>query len=295
MNRYVVLVDAGYLLRQSVEILSKKASHRRGDLQITNANGLIKLLTDKASSALNNDNLLRVYWYDGVSGTLTPEQKAIVAMEDVQLRAGSINSKGQQKGVDSKIVIDLIELATNHAISDAMLVTGDGDLAIGVELAQRRGVRVAVLGVEDFTVGVHHAQSFEVTSVADRVIRIGQSELAKCLAYKPTKTTVVTSTSPTAIAPKASVTPTPKPPASKPLTPLDKNQEADIEKAVTSFISSQTPPLTKSAISSTGSVAQDIDKAFIFAIYTSLGGVKLTPEQKVFARSCLRKKLIGSA
>lgn len=298
MNRYVVLVDAGYLLRQSIEILSKKVSHRRNDLQILDAKGLINLLIDSASTALNNKNLLRIYWYDGVSGSLTSEQKSIVAIDDVQLRAGTINSKGQQKGVDSKIVIDLIELATNHAISDAMLVTGDGDLAIGVELAQRRGVRVAVLGVEDMSVGVHHAQSFEVTSIADRVVRIGTAEISKFLKYHPSTVKVKSVASATTAVTTATATPAAATPATTPATKFMAPAATPIppktiEDAVQSYIDSQTPPLTKSVISTTGSIDALIDKAFIFHVYAALGGTKLAPEQKIQARTILKKKILA--
>jgi uncharacterized LabA/DUF88 family protein len=56
-------------------------------------------------------------------------------MPDVKIRLGYINGAGQQKGVDSLIVTDLIELARNQAISDAYLVSGDGDLRVAVQIA----------------------------------------------------------------------------------------------------------------------------------------------------------------
>src|SRR5471030_1683532 len=141
MDRLVVLVDAGYLLSQAVKVLSAKKSRSRADLHLNDAAGLVNMLISKARTELNNNELLRVYWYDGLKGGLSAEHKAIIDVDDVQLRTGTINGQGQQKGVDSKIVIDLIELASNHAISDALVVTGDGDLAIGIELSQRRGIR----------------------------------------------------------------------------------------------------------------------------------------------------------
>ena len=186
MHRFTILVDAGYLLRQAAEILSNKTPKTgRGDITIVDPQGLIQMLVQKTKVALQNNNLLRVYWYDGVKTTMTAEHKAIMALEDVQFRAGTVNGNGQQKGVDSRIVTDLVELAGHHAVCDALLVTGDGDLAIGIELAQRRGVRVAVLGVEDMTVGVHHSQSGEVVSVADRVVRIGRADIAPYIHYTP--------------------------------------------------------------------------------------------------------------
>jgi hypothetical protein len=64
------------------------------------------------------------------------------------LRLGFINSVGQQKGVDSLLVTDLVELSRNGAICDAVLLGGDEDLRIGVQIAQSFGVRVHLVGIE---------------------------------------------------------------------------------------------------------------------------------------------------
>ena len=58
-------------------------------------------------------------------------------LDNVKLRLGQLNSAGQQKGVDSLIVTDLMELARNKAISDAVVVTGDEDIRIAVQIAQK--------------------------------------------------------------------------------------------------------------------------------------------------------------
>ena len=50
--------------------------------------------------------------------------------------------------MDSLIVTDLVELARNRAISDAVLVSGDEDVRIGVQIAQSFGVRVHLIGIE---------------------------------------------------------------------------------------------------------------------------------------------------
>ncbi len=65
----------------------------------------------------------------------------------MKLRLGMINGMGQQKGVDSLIVTDLIELARNHAISEALLLSGDEDLRIGVTIAQTFGVCIHLIGI----------------------------------------------------------------------------------------------------------------------------------------------------
>ena len=78
-------------------------------------------------------HFLRVYWYDGVIGYKGPtlQQTDLAHLDNVKLRLGFVNSFGEQKGVDSLIVTDLIELVRNHAISDAVLLSGDEDIRIG--------------------------------------------------------------------------------------------------------------------------------------------------------------------
>ena len=78
----------------------------------------------------------------------TAKQQRLADTDDVKLRLGVVAHTGKQKGVDSLIVTDLIELARNHAISDAVLLSGDEDVRIGVQIAQTYGVRVHLLGIE---------------------------------------------------------------------------------------------------------------------------------------------------
>lgn len=175
VERYVLMIDAGYLLVQSVKFLSSGTSHKRSELQLKDPGALIAGVIESAVRVMglgDDRELLRVYWYDGVgSDGLTPTQRQIIDVDDVQLRAGTINGRRQQKGVDSLIVTDLVELATNRAVCDAIVVTGDSDLAVGIEIAQKRGVRIGVLGVEHFGKDskVTHNISPEITNLADRV------------------------------------------------------------------------------------------------------------------------------
>lgn len=289
MKRFTILVDAGYFMRQAVEILSAKASNSRRELQLHNPHGLMQMLIEKASASLQNKELLRIYWYDGIGATMTAEHKAIIALEDVQIRAGTINAKGQQKGVDSRIVTDLVELASNHAIWDAMLVTGDGDLAIGIELAQRRGVRVAVMGLEDLATSVYHQQSPELTHIADRVIRIGKNDIAPYLRYVPS---LVKPPIKTATPNPAPVTPNPAPTSnSKMPNGLDAQVIQNIEAAVTEFLANQTPPVTKAVVSATGSIEGQTDRALLFAVMRSLNCGALDNATKNYARAYLKKQV----
>jgi uncharacterized LabA/DUF88 family protein len=293
VNRYAILVDAGYFMRQAIEILSDKASHSRSELCVNDPLGLMQMLIKKASESLQNKALLRIYWYDGIGASMTAEHKAIIALEDVQIRAGTINAKGQQKGVDSRIVTDLIELASNHAICDAMLVTGDGDLAIGIELAQRRGVRVAVMGIEDLTIPVSHQQSPELTHIADRVVRIGKTDIAPFLSYAPGPAKPPAKA---VAAPAVTATSVPASHSKTPIAPIAQDTQVTlhIENAVSQFLAAQMPPVTSAAISVTGVIERQTDSALLFAVMRSLGGGALKPAEKNHARAELKKQVGAS-
>lgn len=288
------MVDAGYLLRQAIEIVSARASTSRADLEIIDPAGLIKVLLDKSRSTLvlTDKELLRVYWYDGVMPNgFTPQQKALVNVDDVQFRAGTINGRGQQKGVDSLIVTDLIELTSHHAICDAVLITGDSDLAVGIEVAQKRGVRIAVLGVEDLAAGVAHHQSFEITSRADRVGMLGQLELTPVLKYTPVQprasiTQLPTTTSTalgTATLASAAVVPQPVAPR-----PLDQTQIAD---AVKNFVALQAVPMAAVIDPITKRIDSQVDRALLHHVFTTLGQGKLKDDEKIYARQVFRAEV----
>ncbi len=143
-SRYAVFVDAGYVFGQGA--LSVSATKlTRSQLRLNEAEIMNQL---RSITARPGAELLRVYWYDGTRGSMTVEQTTLAEMPDVKVRLGYINGVGQQKGVDSLIVTDLIELARNQAIGDAYLVSGDGDLRVAVQIAQSFGVRVHLVTLE---------------------------------------------------------------------------------------------------------------------------------------------------
>lgn len=305
MDRFAVLVDAGYLLSQSVQILSHQQSKSRKDIAISDPQGLIGKIIEHSIEALGNRKLLRVYWYDGVSGRLSAEHEALSLLADVQFRPGTISRSGQQKGVDSKIMADLIELSSNHAISDAVLVTGDGDLVVGIDLAQRRGVRIAVLGVEDSGSGVLHNQSFEVVCVADRVRRMGKLDLAPYLSYSPaTATTVPAAASvivqPTAVkkvAPKKAAAKKPPAPAKKPkevaLPVVPAKATPHLEELpgiVKRFIATANPPFEKTVVTPTGALGQALDSKLLKTATEALGR-KPMPSERAELRKLFRENL----
>ena len=147
MARVAIFVDAGYLYAAgSVAIAG--SNRRREDVDLNRVAAIDKLRAI-ADDKTNKATLLRIYWYDGVLPRgPSSQQQSLANMDDVKLRLGIISPSGQQKGVDSLIVTDMVELARNHAITDAVLLSGDEDVRIGVLITQSFGVRVHLLGIE---------------------------------------------------------------------------------------------------------------------------------------------------
>ncbi|MHB1700924.1 MAG: NYN domain-containing protein [Acidobacteriaceae bacterium] len=273
MQRYAILVDAGYLLAQAAHIMSAGATKRRAGLDIHDPDGLVNAIKLEAAKHLDltGKELLRIYWYDGVGPTgRTRQQKNINNIPDVQFRSGTINSRGQQKGVDTLLVIDLIELSTNQAISDAIIVASDGDFAAGIELAQRRGVRIAVLGIEDGTSGLRHNQSVEVLDRADRAgVATGVLVTPYC-SYIPAAVPQSIG-SPLTTARHAVAQPSAQP-----------QQSSAINQAVAEFIA-QNAPDASVIDGPTGRVDQATDRLLLYAVYLAVGR-KLTPDEIRAAR-----------
>jgi hypothetical protein len=127
---------------------------------------MITDLCSKAGRVVDNLPLLRTYWYDATPGSrLTMEQSTLAMLPGVKLRIGVLNNIGKQKGVDSLIVTDIIDLARNRAIADAVLMTGDEDLRIAVQVAQSFGVRVHLLGCGDLSRNMSEFLQMEADSV----------------------------------------------------------------------------------------------------------------------------------
>ncbi|MBL0729439.1 NYN domain-containing protein [Piscinibacter sp. HJYY11] len=284
MNRFAVMVDAGYLLCQAVDIVSNRSSKKRRDLEIVDPAGLVALLIRKSKEllALDGKELLRVYWYDGVFPTgMTEQQAAMINVDDLVLRAGTVNGAGKQKGVDSLIVTELVELSSHHAICDAVLVTGDSDLAVGIDLAQRRGVRIAVLGVQDLTQGVIDQQSAEIRNRSDRVGHLCRADIEGLVRFKPAARKAASTEAPA----KPSA-----PPYQRELTPDD---DVKIGDAVRTFINAQeNPALLRNAINATTQkIDVNVDRILIHNIFRMLARGELTNAEKMLARAKFRALL----
>lgn len=150
MNRYALFVDAGYFFAGGAEAAFGERISRH-DFRIGDVEACLEGLQSFAAERCPGHELLRIYWYDAPpKAGLSVEQSTLALQPGMKLRLGVLNSVGEQKGVDSLIVTDLIELARNRAISDAVLISGDEDVRIGVEVAQSFGLRVHLLGMGNF-------------------------------------------------------------------------------------------------------------------------------------------------
>ncbi len=183
MDRYALFVDAGYFFAAGAQAASgSQTPPPRKLTTIKSPRAMLKALCDKASYIASNmpfdvaDEippdiagsmpLLRIYWYDAIPGSrLSLEQSTLALLSGVKLRLGALNGIGEQKGVDSLIVTDIIDLARNRAIADAVVVSGDDDLRIAVQVAQSFGVRVHILAAGDFSINVSTSLRMEADSV----------------------------------------------------------------------------------------------------------------------------------
>ncbi|MFI5297825.1 MAG: NYN domain-containing protein [Polyangiales bacterium] len=170
MDRVAVFVDAGYLFAQGSAIVAGSVLHR-DDMHL-DADAAIAAVSAHATR-LSGVPLLRVYWYDAAVSAPTPQQLALAHRANLKLRLGTLNQQGHQKGVDTLLVTDLLTLARNRAIADAVLVSGDEDLRVGVAQAQELGVRVHLLGIEP----AWQTQSASLMQEADTIHELTRAEI----------------------------------------------------------------------------------------------------------------------
>lgn len=147
MERVAAFVDAGYFWVQLSYLLYGE-KRKREDIHI-DAPKMRESLIAAIQNQFSGCSLLRIYWYDGRDprGILTEQHQALARLDDIKMRYGTLNAYGQQKGVDGLLMADLLALAQNRAITSAIILSGDADLAPGVGAAQMLGVRIHRLGI----------------------------------------------------------------------------------------------------------------------------------------------------
>lgn len=180
VGNIAIFIDAGYLFKQgSCAVFNTELGRHELTLD---AQKFVELLGTWICERYPHDDLFRTYWYDGArKGVPSQDQLNVAALPFVKLRVGRINAAGQQKGVDTLVVRDLMVLSQERSIHRAVVVSGDEDLREGIEYAQDRGVRVAVVGI-DASKG--RSQSVELVREADESLVLPSAVVNATLARK---------------------------------------------------------------------------------------------------------------
>ena len=143
MDRCALFVDAGYVLADGAMAVH---GTRHRDSVTWDYPGLVKFL-----SGLSRDRsglpVLRCYWYEGVAeGRRTAEHDALADLPGLKLRLGRMRP-GRRDGVETEMHRDLTTLARNGAISDAVVVSGEEELAEVIAEVQDLGIRVILVHI----------------------------------------------------------------------------------------------------------------------------------------------------
>ncbi|MEV0582827.1 NYN domain-containing protein [Nonomuraea sp. NPDC050310] len=170
MDRCALFVDAGYLLADGAMAVH---GTRHREAVAWDYPGLLQLLSN-LSRERTGLPLLRCYWYEAtVEGRRTPEHDALADIPGLKLRLSRIRP-GRREGVDAQVHRDLMTLARNSAICDAVVVSGDEDLTQVVCDAQDLGIRVTVVHI---TAEGSWAVSRSLRQEGDDLIEIGGGHL----------------------------------------------------------------------------------------------------------------------
>ncbi|WP_291314374.1 NYN domain-containing protein [Corynebacterium sp. UBA2622] len=166
LERTLVFVDTSYLLASFYNSWSIGA---RSQLEI-DLPEVVATLREMVTNQLDQP-LHRQYWYDGIPESGPHRyQRALRTCDGVQLRTGQLIEWGErrtQKGVDTRLVADVVVNAMRGQFSDFVLVTGDADMIPGVEEAANNGVRVHLYGFgwDSMSAALRHA--CDTTTILD--------------------------------------------------------------------------------------------------------------------------------
>jgi uncharacterized LabA/DUF88 family protein len=280
MDRVAVLVDAGYFFAAGSALVGGGEKSKRSLITL-DVEATIKALKRLALTTTGRE-LLRIYWYDGASARTGPsaEHIRIAHCNDVKLRLGFLNAVGQQKGVDSLIVTDLVELARNNAISDAMLISGDEDVRIGVVLAQSFGVRVHLVAIHPG----RGTQSHQLMQESDTWTEWGLEEVKPLISLR-----VEVATTPM-LASRSSAVPS-KSPARSVLTDNEIPAIDDVAAAIVAPLKEkERQGLIQYLHANRNNVPAEFDGKLLARSRTALGR-DLIPSEKSYARARLRTLL----
>jgi len=146
---------------------------RRGESVSWDYEGLLQLLSGLARERTGLP-LLRCYWYEAtVDGRRTAEQDALADIPGIKLRVAKIRP-GRREGVETEIHRDLTTLARNGAVSDALVVSAEEDLAQVIADVQDLGMRVTLVHI---AVDGNWTISRSLRQESDDILEIGGEQL----------------------------------------------------------------------------------------------------------------------
>jgi len=170
VDRCALFVDAGYVLADGAMAVH---GTRRGESVSWDYEGLLQLLSSLARER-SGLPVLRCYWYEAtVDGRRTAEQDALADVPGIKLRVAKIRP-GRREGVETEIHRDLTTLARNNAISDALVVSAEEDLAQVIADVQDLGMRVMLVHI---AVDGNWTISRALRQESDDIIEIGGDHL----------------------------------------------------------------------------------------------------------------------
>jgi uncharacterized LabA/DUF88 family protein len=266
MQRYGIFLDAGYFFAAGAHAVTGRQKTPRKQITLKAPEKAVDALCTVAG-AQTGMSLLRLYWYDAAAGSRPSlEQSTLAMLPRVKLRLGVLNNVGEQKGVDSLIVTDLIELARNRGIADAVIVSGDEDLRVAVQVAQSFGVRVHLLAAGDPKNNVSTSLQMECDSVA----ALPATWFSEHLVIVPGQATAAL-----AGAAMSAARPAARAAAADSLDEVAKQVSEDLLSKATS------PQLAglKAHFTAANSVPPDFDRRLIAMTASRLGGAQLTGDQ----------------
>jgi uncharacterized LabA/DUF88 family protein len=276
MDRVAVFVDAGYLFAQGSRLLSgEKRTRGQVILRHEAMAEALQLFAERVSGA----HLLRIYWYDGTSTGPTPQHLTLAHLLNVKVRLGFVNTFGEQKGVDSLIVTDMIALARNRAMCDAVLLSGDEDVRVGVQQAQEFGVRVHLLGIKP----CRGSQSLLLMQEADTAHEWVEEDIRGFLSVRPKEEI-------------SQATPAIPKPELKPVNPGAATPRSDVAATVfldlCTVVFKEVPDGEREGLALSvlkgGQIPHDIDAKLLTRAARALGGI-LEPSQKRTLREAFRR------
>jgi hypothetical protein len=170
VDRCALFVDASYALSDGA--MAVHGTRHRDSVSWDYA-GVLKLLAGLARDRTGLP-VLRCYWYEAtVDSRRTSEHETLAELPGLKLRLGKMRP-GRREGVETEIHRDLMTLARNGAVSDAVIVSAEEDLAQVVAEAQDLGIRIVIVHI---TVDGNWTISRLLRQESDDIIEISGAHL----------------------------------------------------------------------------------------------------------------------